>query len=441
MLLQRFKNNILSKNLFSLQSKLLIAVSGGKDSMALADLIEKLGYNYAVAHCNFCLRDKESDRDENFVQDYFKIKQKNIYTKRFNTLNYSEEKNISIQMSARELRYNWFQELLEANEFDYIITAHHLNDAIETFFINTLRGTGLNGLKGIPEKQGKIVRPLLAFNSEEIAKFITENNIPFVEDSSNREAYYLRNKLRHNVIPILKEINPQLENTFKKQLFVFNQTAAYIEEKLEEDFLKIALIHKDKTRIKCSDISNFKISELVIHYILKKFDFPSELTGQLKLMIENPLSGKIINGKNYSCLIDRDYLVFKKLSVDNTPEQLIIDKNTTELNHPIVLKFIPHDGSFINKETNCACIDADKIQFPLVLRKWEKGDYYCPIGINGKKKISDFFTNNKYSSFDKEEQWLLTSNNEIVWIVGKRIDRRFMVDEYTKKTLQVILNV
>jgi tRNA(Ile)-lysidine synthase len=440
MLLQRFQNNILSKNLFAKHSKLLIAVSGGKDSMALAELIEKSGYKYSVAHCNFCLRDEESKRDENFVQDYFKTKQKTVYTKRFNTLNYSKEKNISIQMAARELRYNWFHELLEANDFNYIITAHHLNDAIETFFINTLRGTGLNGLKGIPEKQGKIIRPLLEFSANEIAFFVSENNIPFVEDSSNSETYYLRNKLRHNVFPILKEINPELEKTFKKQLSIFNQSALYVDAKMEEDFLKIASINKDKTRIKCSDISDLKFPELIIHYILKKFNFPAELTEQLKLMIENPQSGKIIKGKNFTCLVDRDYLVFKKISGNHLNEQFLIDKNTKELNHPIVLKFIHHDGYFINKEANCASIDVDKIQFPLVLRKWEKGDYYYPIGMNGKKKISDFFTNNKYSSFDKEEQWLLTSNDKIVWIVGKRVDRRFIVDEHTKKTLQIILN-
>lgn len=441
MLLQRFQNNIFSKNLFAKHSKLLIAVSGGKDSMALAELIDKSGYKYSVAHCNFCLRKEESDRDEKFVSNYFNNKKVKVYSKRFDTLSYSEAKNISIQMAARELRYNWFHELLEANEFDYIVTAHHLNDAIETFYINTLRGTGLNGLKGIPEKHGKIIRPLLVFNSNEIATFISENNIPFVEDSSNNEIYYLRNKLRHNVFPVFKEINPELEKTFKKQFSIFNQSATYIEEKLGEDFLKIVKNEKDKTQIKCSDISDLKFPELIIHYILKKYDFPAELTGQLKLMIEHPQSGKIIKGKNYTCLVDRDCLVFKKNTDDHLDEQFLIDKNTIELNYPINLKFILHDGSLVNTENHCATLDADKIYFPLILRKWKKGDYYCPVGMKGKKKISDFFTNNKYSSFDKEEQWLLTSNDEIIWIVGKRIDRRFMVDEYTKKTLKVILNV
>jgi tRNA(Ile)-lysidine synthase len=439
-MLQGFQNNIISKNLFSSQSKLLLAVSGGKDSMALTELIDKSGYNYSVAHCNFCLRYEESDRDEHFVQNYFKQKQKIIYTKRFNTLNYSEQNNISIQMAARELRYNWFNELLEVHGFDYIITAHHLNDAIETFFINTIRGTGLNGLKGIPEKQDRIIRPLLMFNSHEISTFVSENNIQFVEDSSNRENYYLRNKLRHNIIPILKEINPEIENTFKKQFFVLNQTAIYFEEKMEEDFSKIIFGNDDESKIDFATIKNFKFPELLIHHILKKFNFSSELNNQLKQMIEHPITGKQIKGKNYTCLVDRGYLIFKKNTIDNHTNQFEILENTQEIVHPIFLKFIHHKGPFINNSSNCACIDADKIQFPMILRKWVKGDLYYPIGMNGKKKLSDFFTNNKYSSFDKNDQWLLTVNNEIVWIVGKRVDRRFIVDEQTKNTIQIILN-
>jgi tRNA(Ile)-lysidine synthase len=440
MLLQKFQLHIKNKNWFNPSAKLLLAVSGGRDSMVLADLLEKSGINFSAAHCNFCLRGEEASRDEEFVINYFTNKEIKIFTKRFSTKTFATENNLSIQMAARELRYNWFNQLMNENRFDYLITAHHLNDAIETFFINLLRGTGINGLKGIPEKQGNIIRPLLFASSDEIIKYQTEQSLSYVEDSSNKETKYLRNKLRSQVIPLLKEINPNLENNFKKEFVFLSDTSNFVATKIQEDLSQISVYSGNQIKVKLADLINYKFLDLAIHHLLQQVEFSAELNSQLKSMILMRQSGKKIIGKNYTCLIDRTYLIFKKNEdlMDNA--HFFIEENVLTIDYPISLKFIKHQGNIISKSANSASLDEAKIKFPLQLRKWKNGDVYYPIGMVGKKKLSDFFVNNKYTHFEKEEQWLLTSGNEIVWIVGKRIDRRFMVSDSTKNTLEIAIN-
>jgi len=439
MLFQQFREHIINKNYFNSNAKLLLAVSGGKDSMVLAELLEKSKLSFTVAHCNFCLREMEADRDEEFVKNYFNQKKIKVYTKKFSTSEFARENNLSIQMAARELRYNWFNELLIAHKFDFLVTAHHLNDAIETFFINLLRGTGINGLKGIPEKQGKTIRPLLFASTELITNYQKENNIPFVEDSSNRETKYLRNQLRHQLIPLLKSVNPEIENTFKKELSIFSDTAKFVEFKINQDLSSITKVENNLFKIKISNLVQHPFLDLTLHYLLKQYQFSPDLIFQLKSMIFNPETGKKIVGSRFNCLIDRDFLIFKEIVPSSCNVNYFINKEDQHVDFPISLKFIHHTKPHIIKSSTIGCFDLDKLSFPLELRKWEKGDLYCPVGMKGKKKLSDFFINNKYSEFDKKEQWLLTSNNQIVWIIGKRIDRRFMITDETKNTLEIII--
>lgn len=440
-MLSAFIKNIESKQLFTKNHKLLLGVSGGKDSMALADLLLKAGYNFSVAHCNFCLRKEEADLEEAFVTSYFKEKNIFVFSTRFNTTKFANENKLSIQMAARELRYNWFKQLKTENQFNYIVTAHHLNDNIETFFINVLRGAGINGLKGIPEKTETVVRPLLFASSEQIKEYITTNKLQYKEDSSNSEVKYLRNKLRHELVPLLKEINPKLEETFNKEFNYFREANSLIEETITKEIESISSNTNNEISYEIKKVLNSNHIGLLLHYILKQYSFDSSIEVQVLEAIKAGQSGKLFLSKTHTCLLDREAIIIKENNTTNTPPLYIIEKHTSSISQPINLRFEIIEEAKIIIADDLICLDFEKLQFPLQLRKWQDGDSFQPLGMNGTKKLSDFFVNQKYTLFQKEEQWLLTSNNEIVWIIGKRIDDRFKVTETTKQTLIVKLNV
>lgn len=440
-MLSLFIKNIESKQLFTKNHKLLLGVSGGKDSMVLADLLLKAGYNFSVAHCNFCLRKDEADLEEAFVVSYFKEKNISVFSTRFNTTEYANENKLSIQMAARELRYNWFKKLKTEHQFDYIVTAHHLNDNIETFFINVLRGAGINGLKGIPEKTETVVRPLLFASSEQIKEYITSNNIQYKEDSSNSEVKYLRNKLRHELVPLLKEINPKLEETFSKEFNYFKEANNLIEETIAKEIENISSSANNEVSYEIKKVLNSNHIGLLLHYILKQYSFDSSIELQVLDAIKAGQSGKLFLSKTHTCLLDRDAIIIKENKTNSANQSFTIEKNTDFISEPINLHFEIVEEAKIIIDDDLICLDFEKLTFPLQLRKWQEGDSFQPLGMTGTKKLSDFFINQKYTLFQKEEQWLLTSNNEIVWIIGKRIDDRFKVTETTKKTLILKLNV
>ena len=419
----------------------MLGVSGGKDSMVLADLLLKAGYNFSVAHCNFCLRKDEADLEEAFVVSYFKEKNISVFSTRFNTTEYANENKLSIQMAARELRYNWFKKLKTEHQFDYIVTAHHLNDNIETFFINVLRGAGINGLKGIPEKTETVVRPLLFASSEQIKEYITSNNIQYKEDSSNSEVKYLRNKLRHELVPLLKEINPKLEETFSKEFNYFKEANNLIEETIAKEIENISSSANNEVSYEIKKVLNSNHIGLLLHYILKQYSFDSSIELQVLDAIKAGQSGKLFLSKTHTCLLDRDAIIIKENKTNSANQSFTIEKNTDFISEPINLHFEIVEEAKIIIDDDLICLDFEKLTFPLQLRKWQEGDSFQPLGMTGTKKLSDFFINQKYTLFQKEEQWLLTSNNEIVWIIGKRIDDRFKVTETTKKTLILKLNV
>ncbi|MHB8261815.1 MAG: tRNA lysidine(34) synthetase TilS [Bacteroidia bacterium] len=425
------------QQLFSRHAKLLVAVSGGKDSMALCGLLKDIGFTYYVAHCNFNLRGKESDKDEKFIIEFCKKNNINYFYTKFNTGIYAKNKGVSIQMAARELRYNWFNSLIAEHNFDYLLTAHHANDNIETFFINLLRGSGTNGLKAIVPKQGKIIRPLLFATRAEIDNYVKKHKILFREDSSNKEDKYLRNYLRLHIIPALKELNPSFEQTLTNEIEILQQTNLILKKEVEKQ--KKRLISKDENgiflKINIDKLNKTTASKLILFELIKDFGFNSSQASDIYNSL-HAQSGKTFTSDTHIIIKDRSSLIIKKTE-ENIASEFLINKGDTEINHPIKLKISIMKGnikSIPNKDftSNKAFIDTDKITFPLLVNRWKTGDKFMPLGMKGFKKLSDFFTSEKASLFDKQNQWIIRSKNDIVWLVGKRIDDRFKVTTSTK---------
>jgi len=433
-MLQKLENHLNENLPFLKEKKLLIAVSGGVDSMVLVHLLHQLKLDISVAHCNFNLRGKESDEDTEFVKSECNNYNIKLFVNHFNTKEYADLYKLSIQVSARQLRYDWFNELLEKEGFDYLLTAHHLDDSIETFLINFTRGTGLEGLTGIPQQNGKIVRPLLIFSREEIEKYAKENDIKWREDSSNASDKYLRNKLRHNVIPILKELNPGFSDAFQQTLENLQQAQSMVDDSSRIVYRKVVEDVDYQKRINLTELMVLPNYQAYLYQWLKPFGFTAWndiydlVTAQ---------SGKQIFSEHYRLLKDRNELILAEKN-EQESESYYVYENRVNFNVP--LKFTVCNKSYISLEQkDCIFVDKDTLKFPLVFRKWQEGDYFYPLGMTGKKKVSKYFKDEKYSLLDKENTWLLCSENEVVWIVGKRADRRFLANETTQTIIKIEL--
>ncbi|MCL4138942.1 UNVERIFIED_CONTAM: hypothetical protein GTU68_032251 [Idotea baltica] len=436
MSLSNFQKHI-AKNLpFLTESKLLIAISGGLDSVALTHLCHKLDLNMALAHCNFNLRNDESDGDEDFVLQLAKDLELEVFIERFDTEKYSQDHKVSIQMAARELRYNWFEALANQLQFDYILTAHHADDNLETFLINLSRGTGLEGLKGIPEINDHIARPLLPFSREAIIAYAEENKLKWREDSSNASTKYMRNKLRHDVIPVLKEMNPQFLQNFQSTLHNLKDTTDIVEESVDA-VLKRAIISIDDNYIAFSVIQFKKLNnpKAYLFEVFKDYGF-TEWNDVVNLL--DAQSGKIIKSATHRLVKDRDCLLLSEIQ-DSEFKNITIDKIDNQIETPIGTLFFDEADAVLSKELNTIYVDKSLLKFPLTLRQWQEGDYFYPIGMSGKKKLSKYFKDEKLSLIDKENAWLLCSGNDIVWVVNRRADSRFKVTESTKEILSIKL--
>ena len=433
-----FEKHIDTKFPFLGKSKLLIAISGGIDSVVLTHLCIKTGLKISLAHCNFDLRGKESDADEEFVEELAENLNLEVFVQRFDTKQYAEDNKRSIQMAARELRYNWFLELAEQLNFDYILTAHHADDNLETFLINFTRGTGLEGLTGIPEINGKFIRPLLPFSSESIQQYARKEHIKWRDDSSNKSVKYLRNKLRHEVVPILKEINPSLLDSFESTLVNLKGSSTIIKSSIDA-FLSKAIVQVVEDAV-IFDISEFKALEDPKPYLyesLKEFGF-TEWNDVLNLL--DAETGKQVYSNSHRLIKNRDHLLLSPLKLDK--DQKILIHEYEEIKQLPFGKMILEE--VVTSEFNSAdtiYLDWDKLIYPLQIRKRQEGDILYPIGMKGKKKLSKFFKDEKFSLLDKENTWLLCSNNEIVWVIKHRADNRFKVDERTVKILKIKLNL
>ncbi|AYN04739.1 MULTISPECIES: tRNA lysidine(34) synthetase TilS [unclassified Flavobacterium] len=434
-MLQKFKNHVAQTFPFLEKKKLLLATSGGLDSMVMVHLFTQLDYDFAIAHCNFQLRGIESFGDQDFVSSAATTLKCPFFVTQFDTEAFAKDYKLSTQVAARELRYNWFYELLESNGYDYILTAHHADDNLETFIINLSRGTGLEGLLGIPEQNDSLIRPLLPFSREEIKQYAEDNNIEWREDSSNASNKYLRNKIRHDLVPILKEINPNFLMAFQKTQEYLQEAQIMVEDASIMVYQQVAKeindeIHFDLTQLK--RLTNYKS---YLYQWLKEYEFSA--WDDIYELVESQ-SGKQVFSPEFRLIKDRTTLILSPIP-EIKEEEFYIDSNDKEVNLPLKLKLC-NVGHITIDSNKAIFVDSEKIQFPLLLRKWKEGDVFYPFGMNGKsKKVSKLFKDEKLSLVEKENTWILCSENQIVWVVGIRQDERFKIENTTNKILKIEL--
>jgi tRNA(ile)-lysidine synthetase len=415
------------------QKRIILAISAGIDSVVLAHLLHELGIPFLMAHCNFQLRGEESEGDQHFVETLAKELSVPIAIKRFETKAYGKAHGLNTQLAARVLRYEWFETLRQEQGYDYILTAHQANDSWETFLINTSRGSGLKGLLGIPAENAHVLRPLLPFSREEILAFAQERGICWREDSSNSSDAYTRNKIRHHLSPILKEIHPNFFKNFEKTQNLLQLTYDFLQESVaqyrKEWFLMGQPIVFEVEKLRDHPHRRFLLYELLSPYgfgdteILERFLRAS--------------TGRQLSSETHRLLSNRGQWLISPKEID-TETSYSIAEDTEELSYPIALRI----GSAKAIERGLAgtlFLDRDKIQFPLHLRKRKEGDLFYPQGMGGKKKtLRKYFKDEKYSLYDKENQWLLTdATDQILWVIGKRADERFLAIEETKNILQI----
>jgi tRNA(Ile)-lysidine synthase len=417
-------------------AKVIVGVSGGADSVALLDILHSLKYECIVAHCNFHLRGEESNRDAFFVEelcDRYKLKYERVD---FDTEAYAATHSVSIEMAARDLRYDWFEQLRVIHLADSIAVAHHRDDSAETILLNLIRGTGIRGLTGIAPQNGYVVRPLLSVCRQEILDYLTDRGLSYVDDSTNSEDLYTRNKIRLNIIPLLETINPSAKEAIIRTAENLSQVDAiykYYIEQVKTDIFKDSMIDIRK-------LVQYIEPEAVLYEILAPYKFsPATIRQVFESLISQP--GKIFYSETHKLVRDRETFILKKRN-NISVESFNIHREDSFIAYPLKMNIgvIKKGESFeIEKNSNILYVDKDKVQYPMTIRRWHQGDWFIPFGMKGKKKISDYFTDQKYSLFDKEEAWLLCSGDNIVWVIGKRPDDRFKVESSTKEVLKIQL--
>ncbi len=418
------------------QKRILLAVSGGVDSIVMAELYRLSGYNIVIAHCNFRLRGEESRGDEAFVWHYAKSHKIPFHVKHFNTTEYAKKHKVSVQMAARDLRYKWLKGLCEKHKYTYLSIAHNSDDAIETFFINLLRGTGIAGLHGIASQQGNIVRPLLGFSRKEIEAFAKKNKIKWREDSSNASDKYERNKIRHHLIPLLEKLQPNARNAINLTIENIGEAEAIYRKAIDSHIGKLVQVESGKALISIKELKHLEHPALYLYEILKEYGFNYAQAKEISGALDNQ-PGKVFLSSTHKLTLDRKHLIINQITGNEVGTKIVVEKTTKG----IKIDSFKVSFSTTSKKTGfkppvssqTACLDYDNLQFPLSIRKWEKGDKFYPLGMDKPKKVSDFLIDNKVSRPDKERVFVLTSGNAIAWIIGHRIDNRFKIVSATKK--------
>ena len=420
MLVKKVKEFIEKEDLFSKQDKILVALSGGADSVALTRILITLGYHCEVAHCNFELRGEESDRDEDFVRNFCRSLNIKCHSIHFETRRYAAQQSISIEMAARELRYNWFSKICEESDCQVVAVAHHKDDSVETMLLNLIRGTGINGLLGIRPKNGNVVRPLLCASRQEVVAYLHRMNQTYVTDSTNLEDEYTRNKIRLNLLPLMEEINPSVKDGLVKTASYLNDISKVYQQAIKESIDRIFITPEKEISIE--KLMNEPAPQALLFEVLSPLGFNStqveEVYGSL-----NGQPGKRFISSQWQVVKDRDLLLIEKVKTANDKPQIIFEEVL------LTKDFV------IPKDKNTACFDANKFKGVISIRKWEKGDYFIPFGMKGKKLVSDFMTDSKFSLLKKEQQWVLSCNDQIAWLIGERTDNRFRIDDSTQKVI------
>ncbi len=420
MLVKKVKEFIEKEDLFSKQDKILVALSGGADSVALTRILITLGYHCEAAHCNFELRGEESDRDEDFVRNFCRSLNIKCHSIHFETRRYAAQQSISIEMAARELRYNWFSKICEESDCQVVAVAHHKDDSVETMLLNLIRGTGINGLLGIRPKNGNVVRPLLCASRQEVVAYLHRMNQTYVTDSTNLEDEYTRNKIRLNLLPLMEEINPSVKDGLVKTASYLNDISKVYQQAIKESIDRIFITPEKEISIE--KLMNEPAPQALLFEVLSPLGFNStqveEVYGSL-----NGQPGKRFISSQWQVVKDRDLLLIEKVKTANDKPQIIFEEVL------FTKEFV------IPKDKNTACFDANKFKGVISIRKWEKGDYFIPFGMKGKKLVSDFMTDSKFSLLKKEQQWVLSCNDQIAWLIGERTDNRFRIDDSTQKVI------
>jgi tRNA(Ile)-lysidine synthase len=432
-MLQTVKRYIEKNNLLNPGVKIVVGLSGGSDSVVLLSVLHKLGYECLAAHCNFHLRAEESDRDEQFAAGFATSLQIPFFKKDFDTRAVAKERGISIEMAARDLRYKWFEELRENENAKAIAVAHHQDDSIETLLLNLIRGTGIKGLTGIKAQSGIIVRPLLCVSKVDVLQYVQTEKLPFVADSSNSLPEFTRNKIRLQVIPLLKALNPSINEALSQTMYNLNEAAKIYDAEIKKAGKTV--FDEKSGRINIPLLKTFPSPETLLFELLKDYGFRKEVVFEINKSIKNQ-PGKTFYSNTHRLVKDRDAFLLTPLENENENEKgkiyLIQPDETGVIELPLRMEITCTDEFTIQFEKHIACIDKDKLRFPLLFRKWEHGDKFVPLGMEGFQKLSDFFTNAKISKPQKEKIWVLLSGENIVWVVNHRIDNRFKIDEHTK---------
>src|SRR5690554_4079518 len=438
-MLIHFINFIKEKKLFQPSDKILLAVSGGVDSIVLLHLFRQTEYRFGVVHCNFKLRGQDSDEDEKFVEEQIYIHGIPYYSTHFDTVDYARTHGISIEMAARELRYDFFEKTRKENGYDFIATAHHKDDLLETFFLNLSRKTGIKGLTGIKEKNGSLIRPLLFASRQDIEKYAQKYFLENREDATNSEVVYQRNFIRHKILPVLTSLNP----AFKKNMYdtIMNLRDA---EKVYNWYLNneknVVITQIDNhPAIEIKKLINTPFPEILLHEILSEFGFNPKVADQVfQSLTSEP--GKLFYSSTQRLIKDRTFLYIVPLE-ERDQRIHYIEKGDIEIFSPFDIRIyhFQRKDFEIEKSPNIACIDQDKIEYPLLIRKWQAGDYFQPLGMTGFKKISDFLIDEKVPIHKKEDIWLLCSGQKIIWVMGYRLDNRYKITPTTQRVLKIQL--
>lgn len=429
---------IVGNGLLSGGEKVIVGVSGGADSVALLDILHSFKIECIVAHCNFHLRGEESNRDAFFVEELCKRYGLKYERVDFDTEAYAERESISIEMAARDLRYNWFEQIRVIHMAQKIAVAHHRDDSVETILLNLSRGTGIRGLTGISPMNGYIIRPLLCLSRKDILEYLKDRKLSYVDDSTNSEDLYSRNKIRLNIIPLLERINPSVKDAIIRTSENLSQVANIY-------YMYINQVKKDvfkDNKINIGLLVHYVEPEAILFEILSLYGFNAATVQSVFESLLNQ-SGKVFHSETHELLKDRGYLILKKKRA-LTLDSFNIQKDDPKIIHPVNLKIekiLKNKDFTIERNPNILYLDANKINYPLTLRRWHRGDWFIPFGMKGKKKISDYFSDHKFSLFDKESAWLLCSGNDIVWIVGHRSDERFKIDRDTSEVIKITYNV
>lgn len=437
-MLSSFNSFIQKEALFSKADKILLCVSGGVDSVVMCDLFKKAGYDFGIAHCNFQLRGDESDEDELFTEELAESLGVEFHSVAFDTTAFAKKNKLSIQVAARELRYQWFEEIREQFEYDYVATAHHLDDSIETFFMNLARGTGVAGLHGILPKKNKLVRPLLFAKKEDVVLHSKKYKLEYREDSSNALEKYRRNKIRKQLIPLLKELNPKIQDVIANDIEHFRSAETIYKKEIDSARSRLMKSENSGWKIPIAELKKLNPAETYLYEFLSPLNYNSDQVKEIFASLDS-LSGKQFLSKTHRLIKDRKELIIQ-LRTENgekRAEQIEIKQKQTKLklaDSTLTFKTILKTAkSQLRTPDSIAQLDFDKLKFPLTVRKWKQGDKFQPLGMRGKKKLSDFFIDKKVSVTAKENTWLMISGNKIVWVVGMRVDEAFKVTEKTTK--------